>query len=69
MTLFNAMVKHGYTPESFLMSTMIPIVKNEQSNISCVINYRAIALSNLLGKIFDRIFLNAFQNQFVTSDF
>ena len=57
MTLFNAMVNHSYTTESFLMPTMIPIGKNNQLvNISCVNNYRAIALSNLFWKILDRIF-------------
>ena len=59
MTLFNAMVNHGYAPETFLMSTMIPIVKNKQANISCVIDYRAIGYywGNL-----DLIFLNALHN-------
>ena len=42
-------------PESFLMSTMVDIVKNKQANISCVNNYRAMALS-LLGRILDRLF-------------
>ena len=54
MLLFNSMLNHGYTPESFLMSTMIPIVKHKHADISCINNYRAIAINNLL-KLIDRI--------------
>ena len=55
--LFNAMLCHGVSPTSFLKATMIPIVKNKRGDCQNSDNYRAIALSNLLGKIFDRLIL------------
>lgn len=57
--LFNSMFTHGSVPESFLLSTMIPIVKNKMGDISNSDNYRAIALSSLLGKVFDKIIISS----------
>jgi exonuclease III len=51
--LFTGMLCHGFTPRSFLLSTMLPIPKNKQGNLSDSNNYRAIALSSLLCKVFD----------------
>ena len=55
MLLFNSMITHGYIPNAFSLSTMVPIVKNKHGDISSIDNYRAIALSNILGKLLDRI--------------
>ena len=51
MLLFNAMITHGYTPNAFLLLTIIHIVKNNHGNTSCIDNYRVITLSNTLGKL------------------
>ena len=67
MLLFNSMITHGYIPNAFSLSTMIPIVKNKHGDISTIDNHRAIALSNILGKLPDRIIINSQQTPLMTS--
>ena len=66
MLLFNSMITRGYIPNAFTLSTMVPIVKNKHGNISSIDNYRAIALSNILGKLLDRIIINSQQTPLMT---
>ena len=51
------MLSHGTTPAGLLLSTMVPLIKNKHGNKCDSNNYRAIAISSLLGKIFDTILL------------
>ena len=67
MLLFNSMITHGYIPNALSLSTMIPIVNNKHGDISSIDNYRAIALSNILGKLLDRIIINSQQTPLITS--
>ena len=62
MLLLNSMITHGYIPNVFSLSTVIPIVKNKHGNISTIDNYRAI-----LGKLLDRIVINSQQIPLMTS--
>ena len=39
------------------VSTLVPIPKGKNMSCTDSSNYRAIALSSVLGKVFDRIFL------------
>ena len=66
--LFNSMISHGYVPNDFLLSTLIPIPKNKRKSLNCSDNYRAIALSSILGKLFDKILLVKSSHAFDTSD-
>ena len=50
--LFSLMLSHCIAPSSFCMSTMIPIPK-ESGLMGNIKNYRGIALSSLLSKLFD----------------
>ena len=52
-TLFSLMIRYNYVPSSFCISTMISIPKNKQGNLSDSKNYRGIALSSILCKVFD----------------
>ena len=51
------MIVHDIAPGALLLSTLVPIPKNKRGNKSDSSNYRAIAISSLLGKIFDIIVL------------
>ena len=51
------MLVHGIAPGALLLSTLVPIPKNKRGTKSDSSNYRAIAISSLLGKIFDIIVL------------
>lgn len=55
--LFNLCLKHGYVPDSFNHSVLIPLVKNKTGDVSCVDNYRAIALSQSVTKLLEGIIM------------
>ena len=66
--LFNTMIIHGFSPDGFNVSTIQPLVKNKRKSLNESSNYRAIALSSPLSKIFDWVILNKNVNQFETSE-
>ena len=39
--LFNSMIVHGFAPDDFKMSTMVPIPKNKRKSLNYSSNYRA----------------------------
>ena len=49
--LLTAMLTHNYVPCSMLTSTIFPIPKNRRKSLNDSDNYRAIALSSILGKL------------------
>ena len=53
------MLIHGVSPGNLLLSTLVPIPKNKRGNKCNSINYRQIAISSILGKIFHIIVLDA----------
>ncbi len=59
------MISYGFVPKDLLLSTLIPIPKKKSLNSSD--NYRAIALSSILGKLLDKILLVKCQETFTTS--
>jgi hypothetical protein len=65
--LFNSMVVHGFTPQSMLLGTMIPIPKNRKKSVCNSDNYRAIALSSIFSKVLDIIIISKEQNVLLTS--
>lgn len=58
--LFKSYMSHGHVSDFLLVSTMIPLIKNKMGNITSSSNYRSIALSSLILKIFDNIILATF---------
>ena len=55
--LFVKMLYHGHVPNQMKLSTLIPIPKNKRKSMNDPGNYRAIALSSILGKILDHSIL------------
>ena len=55
--LFTCMLTHGIAPGGLLLSKLVSIPKNKRANKSDSCNYRAIAISSLLGKLYDIIVL------------
>jgi len=51
--LFNMFIKFHYLPTTFMQSVVIPLVKAKSGNLSDVNNYRAIAISTSLSKLFE----------------
>jgi len=66
--LFNCMLRHGYVPHDFSLSTLIPIPKNSKKSLNDSNNYRAIALSSILSKSLDHIILYKYHESLCTSD-
>ena len=66
--LFTAMLHHGFSPMQFRFSKLIPIVKNKRKSLNDSNNYRAIALSSVMGKVFDWVLLELYKNNVNTSD-
>ena len=67
--LFTAKLVHGIAPGALLLSTLVPIPKNKRGNKSDSSNYRAIAISSLLEKIFDIIVLTEQCKSLETNNF
>ena len=55
--LYTLFLSHGFSPDSMIMGTMIPIPKNRKQSLCNSSNYRAIALSSIVGKILDWVIL------------
>ena len=55
--LFRMYLIHGHISSIIMVSTVIPLIKDKLGDISSSNNYRSIALSSLVLKIFDWIIL------------
>ena len=51
------MLSHGTAPAGLLLSTLVPLIKNKRGNKCDSNNYRAIAISSIMGKLFDTVLL------------
>ena len=67
--LFKTFLIHGFTPIFLLVCSLVPIIKDKLGDASSSDNYRAIAISSLLLKIFDWIILILHGDKLSTSDF
>jgi len=63
--LFSSLLVHGSVTDDFSVSTMVPIPKSKCITSSS--NYRAISLSSISAKLFDRILLDRYSNIVNTS--
>ena len=66
--LLSGMLCHGCVPENMSVSTVIPIPKGRNINLTDSANYRGISLSSMFGKILDLIVLARYSDFLVTSD-
>jgi len=53
--LFNLFIQCSYLPPSFMHSVIIPLVKNKSGDLSSADNYRAIAISTAISKLFEGV--------------
>ena len=66
--LFTGMTVHGFVPDDMRLSTIVPIPKGKNINLTDSNNYRGIALGSLLGKVFDLILLECYSDFLATSE-
>ena len=60
------MLTHGIAPSGLLLSALVPIPKNIRGNRCNSDNYRQIAISSILGKLFDIIVLEEQEDSLCT---
>ena len=46
---------HGYKPPDMIKTTIVPILKNKCGNLSESSNYRPIALTTIISKVFESV--------------
>lgn len=68
---FTGFMIHGILPDSMLCILLVPVMKDKASKVSCLDNYRPIALASILSKVLERIlfdrvsvFISSLDNQF-----
>ena len=66
--LFNLMLNHNVIPYDISQSVLIPIPKDKKKSLNTSKNYRAIALSSVMGKIIDLCLLSKHTELFTTND-
>ena len=66
--LFTLFLCHGFSPDSMILGTMIPIPKDKKKSLCSSSNYKAIALSSILSKILDWIILIKEQHSLCSSE-
>ena len=66
--LFTSILAHGYIPKNFMLSSLVPLVKNKSGDLTAKDNYRPIAINSVLSKVFEIILLNRYSDIFSTSD-
>jgi len=55
--VFNLFLTHGFIPENFMSSIIVPLVKCKSGDLTDINNYRAITLSNAITKILEAVLL------------
>ena len=55
--IFRAFLVHGHVTAVLMVATLVPIVKNQLGSVTSGKNYRSIAISSLILKMFDWIIL------------
>ena len=68
MHLFNSIMSDGCIPKSFLFATDLPLPKSPRLDLKNSSNHRAIALSSVFGKVFDKTIIDKQSAQLSTSD-
>ena len=67
--IINCMIYHGIVLDSFLKANVVPIPRNRRVDLTDSNNHRAIAMSSIFSKIFDKIIINKQSTQLKTSDY
>ena len=66
---FNACMVHGFLPSTMTDTILVPIIKDKTGNASTKANYRPIALTSVLSKVFETALLSKLESVFETSDY
>ena len=65
---FQSMFSHGHLPVPFMTTKIIPLVKNRCADLTSISNYRPVAISNIVSKVFESVILNRCESFLDTTD-
>ena len=51
--IFNSMLVYGFSPDSMLVGTMVPIPKDKRQLLCTSDNFRAVTFGSIVTKLFD----------------
>jgi len=66
--LFNMCIVHGYIPNSCLNTTIVPICKNKNGNMSDASNYRPVAVATMVSMLLEHFILSNISPLLGTTD-
>ena len=66
--LLNAAMFHAHLPSPMIKSLLVPLVKDKACDIGSLTNYRAIALSTSISKLYELIILERVKPTLITDD-
>ena len=66
--LFNSIIIHGHIPVELMDTILVPLVKDKNGNLNDKDNYRPLAITCIISKIFEVLILNRHCDKFKTSD-
>jgi exonuclease III len=66
--LFNCMLIHNFVPEKFMNTLLIPILKDNKCDNTVSDNYRPIAITCIISKVFELAILSKYRNVLDTND-
>ena len=59
---------HSHVSDILLISSLVPIIKDKLGDITSSNNYRSIAISSLIMKLFDQVIINLFEENLYLDD-
>ena len=66
--LFSSILVHNYIPGKMMDTVVTPIIKNKRGELSDKNNYRPIAVTNVIAKLFESVILQKCQDHLYSSD-
>ena len=66
--LFTSMLTHGYLPDAFMTTSIIPIFKNKNGDTSAKNNYKPITIVTAMSKIFELCLATIMDAHLIISD-
>ena len=67
--IIHSFLVHGHVTQILLLATLVPIIKDKLGSINVSKNYRSIAISSILLKLIDWIFIILFGSTLGLNDF
>jgi hypothetical protein len=65
---FNCFITHGHLPKDFMFTLIIPRIKDKKGDLSDCDNYRPIALTSVISKLFELVILGRIKHLLHTTD-